>query len=99
MTAEKLNIQPTERSMSRMTTTKTMPDREHAGEAPIREQLAERPRREEVRVGDADEHDEQEERDDDAGLLGQARPQRAPARPRLMLFGRDRRGRAEVPGQ
>ena len=71
-TAEKLNIQPTDRSMSRMATTNTMPEREHADECRAGQLLEQGLGLQEVRAQDADEHDEHDERDDDAGLLGQA---------------------------
>ena len=61
MTAEKLNIQPTDRSMSRMTTTNTMPRASIPVNAAFAKQLDQGARREEVRVGDADDEDDEQE--------------------------------------
>ena len=72
MTAEKLNIQPIDRSMSRMATTNTMPSASMPMKARARELLDQRDGREEGRAQDADDDDQGDERDDDAGLVGQA---------------------------
>ena len=77
MTAEKLNIQPIDRSMSRMTTHEHHAQGEHAREGAVRQELEQGLGLEECRVGDADEADQYQEGDDDARLLRQARTQRA----------------------
>ena len=79
-TAEKLNIQPMERSMSRMTMTKTMPMASMPGEGRAREQLAQGAGGQEVGVGHADDDHQDEQRQDDARLLRHARPPRASGR-------------------
>ena len=72
MTAEKLNIQPTDRSMSRMTTHEHHAQREHPDERVAGGQVEQGVGVDEGRLDRPDQADEQTEGDDDTELFGKA---------------------------
>ena len=75
MTAEKLNIQPTDRSMSRITITNTMPTASMPVNALFDSSWNSDLGCRKIGLRDADEDDERDERDQHAGLIRQARAQ------------------------